>query len=417
MRNSSGNIAQDMERIIRETFRLSQPQHILPPFIHSLNLKKGYGLVAIGKAAVSMAETFLQTASTKPEIALVLTAEKYMPEKIHNGIILMKGEHPYPGPQTFQSSKKILNFLQKTIPETGQIILLLSGGGSSLFEIPRQDVSPGNIQHITRSLMLKGADIHELNTVRKHLSDIKGGRLARHLYPREITALIMSDVMGDPLDFIASGPVTPDTTTAEDARRILKKYDLNFNVIRDDSEKDRMQPFTHVRTRIIANNATLLENCTTLLKKSGIPVINLSFPLAGEASECGQKITDTIKALRQHTSPPFFLAGGGETHVTVKGDGLGGRNMELALWTALSLKNEPFAWTITSAGSDGIDGPTDAAGAILSHHTLQKEDTGIILSFLRNNDSYSFLNKRGFLIKTGYTGINLNDLFVAQILS
>jgi glycerate 2-kinase len=416
MRNNKGNIARELERIILETLKMSHSGNIMPPIIRTLSLQTPYGLIAIGKASVSMADTFLNNVSVEPDVCPVLTSKAYIPKNYHEKIRLFMGEHPYPGNKTGRSSVKILDMLQKRIPGEGLIILLLSGGGSSLFEIPRGKLSVLKIASVTKELMLKGADIYELNTVRKHLSDVKGGGFARHLYPRKIMALIMSDVMGDPLDVIASGPVTPDTSSDDDARRILKKYNLDASIIpKEDTNASSNNTFNHVKTHIIANNNTLLHSCHEYLQQHKIPVYDLPYHLSGEASRCGLKIAKTIDLIRGKTKSPFYLIGGGETHVTVKGNGKGGRNMELVLSTALNLSNTNYSWAITSVGSDGIDGPTDAAGAIMTDRNMQNFDYKKAEKHLINNDSYTFFKEKHSLIKTGYTGINLNDLFIAFI--
>lgn len=413
MRKSSENIARDLENIIHETIKMCQPEKIFPPYLKNICIRPPYGMLSIGKAAVSMAEVFLTQVTTPPDINCVITSNTYIPANTPENLSIYKAEHPYPGKKTVHSSRTVLDKILTEIPENGQVILLLSGGGSSLFEIPQSHLSISDIACLTKELMEQGADIEALNTVRKHLSAVKGGKLAQILYPREILAFIMSDVMGDKLDFIASGPVTPDTTTPSDAKRILSVYGLNPELIREEKDVRAHKEFKHVTSTIISNNQILIDHCVATIRKKGYPCRPLHFPLTGEASECGQTIAQYIKS--QSIEKPVYFVTGGETGVTLRGKGKGGRSMELVLQAALELSETPFNWGLASVGSDGIDGPTDAAGAFITRDMVTFDNQTAGRKALRNNDSYTFFKSMHSLIKTGYTGINLNDLFIAYI--
>lgn len=413
MRKSSENIARDLENIIHETIEMCHPEKIFPPCLKNSCIRPPYGMLSIGKAAVSMAEVFLTQVTSPPDISCVITSGTYIPAYTSENLSIYEADHPYPGKKTVRASRAILDNILTVIPESGQVILLLSGGGSSQFEIPQSHLSIADIARLTKTLMEQGADIEALNTVRKHLSAVKGGKLAQILYPREILAFIMSDVMGDKLDFIASGPVTPDTTTQADARRILSVYGLNPELIREEKDASAHKEFKHVTSTLISNNQTLIDHCVETIRKRGYRCRHLPFSLTGEASECGQIIAQYIKS--QSIKKPVYFMTGGETHVTVRGKGKGGRNMELLLRTALELSDTTFNWGLISVGSDGIDGPTDAAGAFITRDMITNSNQKTGRKALRNNDSYSFFNSMHSLIKTGYTGINLNDLFLAYI--
>lgn len=415
MKNNLENIAQELIRIIRESLYACHPEQKIADTLQKIHTKQPFGLFAFGKSAISMTEAFLKITPVRSEFSLVLSSPQYVPVTYNKEITLFFGNHPYPGKETEQSSHIILNKLIRDIPPEGEIVLLISGGGSSLFEIPEYPYSIEQIAAVTKELMLKGANIYELNTVRKHLSSVKGGKLAGLLYPRRIVALIMSDVMGDNPEFIASGPVSPHHSDAKFLSTILKKYEIDARINKDNSGKTNDHSFEHVETHIILNNHSLRSACESLLEEKTFPVIKLPYSLESEARQCGEKIAGSIISSVKGIKEPFFILTGGECSVTVKGSGKGGRNLELVLGTALRLADCPFRWIIASIGSDGIDGPTDAAGGWLSSDLFNSTDRIRAEKALENNDTYPLFNHIQTLIKTGYTGINLNDLFLAYI--
>lgn len=415
MKNTLGNIAQEHIRIIRESIQICHPVHIMPPIIKEKHYKHPMGLFAFGKSALSMAEAFLNHTPVKPEFCFALTSPLYRPNTIHKDITLFYGDHPFPGKSTLDSSRNILNKLIHDIPAEGEIVLLISGGGSSLFEIPESPYTIEQISSLTKKLMLKGADIFDLNTIRKYLSAVKGGKLAMLLYPRSIFSLIMSDVMGDNPEYIASGPVTPDGVNVKSPFKILKEYDIDIPDLIEHNNRIPNHYFKTVESHIISNNESLLKACENFLNRTGLPVIKLPYTLGGEARQCGKKIAGTIVSSMQHIKGPSFFLAGGECSVTVSGNGKGGRNLELVMGTALELAKFPFRWVATSIGSDGFDGPTDAAGGWLSSDLLNRNNCRKAEMVLENNNTYPFFEKLHSLIKTGYTGINLNDLFLAYI--
>ncbi|BFN37238.1 glycerate kinase [Fidelibacter multiformis] len=413
MRKSNGNIAWDLENIILESIRTCHPEKIFPFWLNDLTIQTPYALLSIGKAAVSMAEVFLRHVLVTPALNCVITSSEYLPEKYSDDLSIYLGEHPYPGEKTERTSREVLDRILTDIPDYGHIVLLLSGGGSALFEIPQAGLSIKDISDVTKNLMKKGADIQTLNTIRKQMSAVKGGKLAQLLYPRKIKAFIMSDVVGDNLDLIASGPVTPDTGTPEKAREILSAYGLDSNIIKKTGQDTINFDFRHVSTTLISNNQTLIEACRKNIEKQGKQCRLLPFPLSGEASDCGKRIAEYIAASVKTT--PVYYIGGGETSVTVRGNGIGGRNMEVTLKTGLELQQTPYTWGVACVGSDGVDGPTAAAGAVMTSQQFTKDMVEEGERALYNNDTYSFFKSHNGLIKTGYTGIHLNDLFVAYV--
>lgn len=288
-------------------------------------------------------------------------------------------------------------------------------------------------QNITRSLLKCGATIQEINTVRKHLSKVKGGLLAKKAYPSTLVSLIVSDVVGDPLDAIASGPTAPDPTTYLDAMNVLKKYDLwgdSPNSVRErlvngcrsmipDTPKSDDESFKKVFNIVLGNNRLACYAAQHTLEEFGLKTLYLTSFLEGEAREAALVLASIIKEIDASDRPirrPAALIAGGETTVTVKGTGKGGRNQEMIL-SLLGKIAGMCGVAVASLGTDGVDGPTDAAGAIVDGRSSSRA-LGMKLTpteFLSNNDSYAFFSKMKDLIFTGPTGTNVNDLFVAVL--
>jgi len=313
--------------------------------------------------------------------------------------------------------------------EDDLVICLISGGGSSLMPLPHEGISLKDKQELTNALLKSGAEITEINAVRKHLSAFKGGWLAKKAYPATILNLVLSDVIGDPLDSIASGPTVPDTSTFSDARKILEKYDLWLKVpvsirkiisegargLLEETPKANDLVFEKVHNLVIGNNRTAILAAIDFLGSKGLNTLILADMLAGEAKEVGKALAKVASEgfVCTDTSRSLGIVAGGETTVTVRGKGLGGRNQELSLSAALNLK-EYKECVIASFSTDGVDGPTDAAGAIIDGSTLKRaRQLGLDpKKYIANNDSYSFFSKLGDLICTGATGTNVNDLSV-----
>jgi glycerate-2-kinase len=296
--------------------------------------------------------------------------------------------------------------------------------------LPREGISLDDKREITSDLLKSGATINEVNTVRKHISDFKGGWLAKKAYPAVILNLILSDVVGDPLDFIASGPTVPDSTTFGDAVRVLKKYNLwaraprSIRKVLSDGEiglipetpKADDRAFKKVHTVVVGNNRSSSLAAVGKFKLAGLNTLLLSATLEGEARHVGVMLASIAREIEVSGNPapkPAGIIAGGETTVTVAGKGLGGRNQEMVLAAATKLK-ELSGVAVASLATDGIDGPTDAAGAIADGKTLIRAmKMGLVAeSFLAQNDSYHFFSKLGDLIFTGPTGTNVNDLSV-----
>ena len=386
-------------------------------------------LVAFGKAAPYMAEGMLQVLGDRIFEGIVL----YLPESPAElkGMICLPASHPLPDERNLYAAQQIF-MLAERMKEKDLLLVLISGGGSAQLCYPYDNVSLQEKRQITNDLLKAGADIIELNTVRKHLSKIKGGRLAEAAYPGTMISLVISDVINDDLSTIASGPTFWDSTTYQDTFQVLKNRGIwestpasikmavhsgLHNRIKDTLKKG--DPIFHkVFNHIIGSNKMALAAAKTSSEEMGFPATILSSTDKGEARVTAKTYIDLLRSLYEgkiSDSLPACLLSGGELTVSVQGKGLGGRNQEFVLASVREIAAEslPFSnWLILSAGTDGIDGPTDAAGAWAEPQTLSKiEALSLdIDEYLNNNDSYSFFKRAGGLIKTGPTHTNVMDI-------
>jgi glycerate-2-kinase len=348
-------------------------------------------------------------------------------------VALNEANHPVPDQAGVKGTSQMLE-IAKQAQISDLVICLISGGGSSLMPLPCEGVSLEDKQSMTSALLKSGAPINEVNIVRKHLSAFKGGWLAKKAYPATILNLVLSDVVGDPLDSIASGPTVPDPSTFSDAQKILEKYGLWLTAptsdrkvlsegaagLLEETPKSEDPAFTNVYNVIIGNNQTASHASAEYLKSEGLKTIHFDDPLEGEASQIGKALANFARKVSVYSfslPKPLGVVAGGETTVTVKGKGLGGRNQELELSAALNLKDAENC-VIASLSTDGVDGPTDAAGAIVDGGTLKRAVAlGLDLEkFLAENDSYTFFSKLGDIIITKPTGTNVNDISVIVVL-
>ena len=329
------------------------------------------------------------------------------------GVRIFEAGHPVPDENSYLATQEVLRMTEK-LTQADTVLFLLSGGGSALFEKPL--VEAETLQEITRKLLAGGADITQINTIRKRLSAVKGGRFAAHCAPAKIEAVILSDVLGDPVDVIASGPAAADPATAEDAKEIASRYGVDgFSQVRQLLEVETPKEVPNVHTQIIGSVRQLCAAAEMEAKKLGYECIFLSDCLNGEASDTGRELAREL--LRYDGSGrKIALLAGGETVVHVKGKGLGGRNQELALAAAQILDGNDHA-ALISVGSDGTDGPTDAAGGYVDGDTVSAlREKGLdIEAFLADNDAYHALGAVDGLIITGPTGTNVNDVTVGLI--
>lgn len=391
-------------------------------------------LVSVGKAAFTMARGAVRALGEDGIVSgIVLTPEGTaggvpLPEHIR----VYEGGHPLPTPGGMEGARAIHAFLSDRV-RAEPVLFLLSGGGSALLALPRDGISLGDLRETTELLLRAGATIHELNTVRKHLEEAKGGGLARAASGVPILALLISDVIGDPLDVIASGPLTPDPTTFSTALEALDRYGLRGKVPPDvlayleegeagghpESPKAGDPCFATVDIQVIGSLSAAAQGAMVAAAAEGYDVHTVDLEMIGEAREVGRRLGELGRSIRGGTAeyrPPVCLIFGGETTVTVTGGGKGGRNQELALGAASAL-HEIGGVLLASMGTDGIDGPTDAAGALVTGSTLRRARAANIdaEAALRENASYSFFQSLDDLILTGPTGTNVMDLQVVLV--
>ena len=398
--------------IVKEAIAAVQPDAAVQRALKGMTFPGRVLLVAAGKAAWQMAKAASDALGSRIEKGVVVTKYGHVMGPIANFDCFEAG-HPVPDENSFKGTQAALD-LVGSLSEKDTVLFLLSGGGSALFEKPL--VEPAELQDITGQLLACGADITEINTSRKRLSQVKGGRFAELVWPARVEAVILSDILGDPLDMIASGPACPDSSTTEDAQRIAKKYDLKLSdAARNLLSLETPKALSNVRSQI---NGSVRELCAAAARTAealGYTPILLTDQLCCQAREAGSFLSSILRTHENDGRALAFIAGG-ETVVKLIGKGLGGRNQELALSAAAGIAGMRGA-AVFSVGSDGTDGPTDAAGGYCDGDTCgELLRRGLVIDeVLQNNDAYHALNKVDGLIMTGPTGTNVNDVAVALL--
>jgi len=413
--------------------KISLKNSILKVNEYSFDLKKFENVYVIGggKASGSMAESLEQILGK--HIANGLVNIPHGSEHKTEIIKFQEASHPTPDKSGVEGTRRMLEIAEQAKKED-LVICLISGGGSSLMPLPRSGITIKDKRKITEALLKCGATINEINTVRKHISDFKGGLLAKKAYPATVLNLILSDVVGDPLDFIASGPTVPDSTTFNEAIKVLKKYGLwdkgvasikrvlsnGKKGIIPETPKANDKAFKKVYNVIIGNNRFATLAAREQLRSARLNTLLLTSTLEGEARHAGVMLASIAREVVLSGNPvpkPAGIIAGGETTVTVTGKGLGGRNQEISLAAALKMGGMDGV-VVASLSTDGVDGPTDAAGAVVDGKTMARAVEMDLNpeEFLAENDSYNFFSKLGDLIFTGPTGTNVNDISVIVIL-
>lgn len=406
------SLRKDAETIIADSIREVQPDSAVIRALKETTLNGKIKLVAAGKAAWQMAKA----------------ASNYLGERLEQGIVITKyghvrGElprircceagHPVPDEGSFDAARKALA-LTENLTKDDTVLFLLSGGGSALFELPL--IPAEALQDVTRQLLACGADIVEINTLRKRLSAVKGGRFAQHCAPAKVFSIILSDILGDPPDMIASGPTCPDSSTCADAMEIVRRYDLS---LREETKQLLMvetpKTLANAQWMITGSVRELCAAAARSCRKLGYEPFFLTDRLCCQAREAGSVMASILRTHAGDGKKLAFLAGG-ETVVRLTGSGKGGRNQELALAAAEGISGLSNA-ALFSVGSDGTDGPTDAAGGFVDGATRQRLlEKGIhIDQVLLNNDAYHALQRTDGLIFTGPTGTNVNDVTVGLV--
>ena len=401
----------DAEAIVRDAIAAVLPDEAVRRALADLTPGPGHLLlVAAGKAAWQMARAALD-ALPRVDGGVVVTKYDHVKGALP-GVACYEAGHPVPDENSFAATRAALELTAGLHPGD-TMLFLLSGGGSALFEQP---LVPGEeLQDITGQLLGCGADIVEMNTVRKRLSAVKGGRFAQHCAPAKVFQVVLSDILGDPLDMIASGPACPDTTTCADAQAVARKYGLTLS---KDAKaclaQETPKTLSNVETRITGSVRALCAAAARACRARGYEPVLLTDHLDCEAREAGRFLADVLRTHAGGGRRLAFLAGG-ETVVHLTGRGLGGRNQELALAAAPGIAGLRAA--VFSVGSDGTDGPTDAAGGYVDGETLAAlDEKGLsVPAVLADNDAYHALQAVGGLLFTGPTGTNVNDVAVALV--
>ena len=405
-------LRKDADRIISESIKAVLPDEAVRRALK--DFKPGSGrtlLVAAGKAAWQMARAAVD-ALGHVDGGVVVTKYEHVKGNVP-GVDCFEAGHPVPDENSFSATQKALELVRGLNPEDS-VLFLLSGGGSALFEKP---LIPGEeLADVTRQLLACGADIVEMNTLRKRLSAVKGGKFAEACAPAKVFSIVLSDILGDPLDMIASGPAYPDSSTREQAKAVVEKYSLKLSpeaaaLLDIETPKALDNVETHINGSVRELCAAAAKVCAEL----GSEPVYLTDMLACEAREAGSFLASILKNHANSGKSLAFIAGG-ETVVHLTGKGLGGRNQELALAAAPGIAGLSGA-AVFSLGSDGTDGPTDAAGGYADGETLAElAASGIDVSrTLRDNDAYHALKAVDGLIVTGPTGTNVNDVAVALL--
>lgn len=400
------------DQIVAASIRAVQPDDAVARALKGVVFPGRVLLVAAGKAAWQMAKAARDCLGDRIDSGVVVTKYGHVMGPLGNFDCREAG-HPVPDENSFSATQAALD-LASNLTEEDTVLFLLSGGGSALFEKPL--VSGEVLQDITGQLLACGADIVEINTIRKRLSAVKGGRFAECCAPAKVFSIVLSDILGDPLDMIASGPAVPDTTTCAQAEAIAKKYALRLTEeAKACLHTETPKQLTNVTTQITGSVRELCAAAAAECKKLGYEPVLLTDQLCCQAKEAGSFLGTVLRTHHGQGKKLAFLAGG-ETVVQLTGHGKGGRNQELALAAAPALEGLSGV-CVFSVGSDGTDGPTDAAGGYVDGQSnAELTAKGLsVFEVLKENDAYHALQSIGGLIVTGPTGTNVNDVAVALV--
>jgi hydroxypyruvate reductase len=413
--------------LLQRALRLDGSRLSVGPADFDLDRIRRLLVLGAGKAGGAMAQVLEEILDDRIAQGLVVVREGYTAQT--RRIRLVEAGHPLPDARGLQAAQAMLE-LARDAQEDDLVVVLISGGGSALAPAPVPWITLAEKQFLTRQLLAAGATINELNAVRKHCSLLKGGQLAKIATPAPVLSLILSDVIGDHLDVIASGPTAPDETTFAEALAVLGRFGLMERVpatvlshleqgVRGEipeTPKAADPVFRRVTNHVIGNNRLVVEAAEAKARALGFNTYLLTCSLQGEAREAARQFADLARQIRssgQPVSPPACVIAGGETTVRLRGKGTGGRCQEFCLAGALSLKETPDV-LVLALGTDGSDGPTDAAGALADGQTVRRgKGMGLDASVcLEDNDSYRFFSALGDLVTTGPTNTNLLDLYL-----
>lgn len=403
----------DADQIIKESIARVLPDEAVAQALKGRDFGTGkIYVVAAGKAAWQMGKAAADILGDRIAAGVVVTKYDHVKAEIP-GLTCYEAGHPVPDENSFRGTQAALDLVSDLKAED-TVLFLLSGGGSALFEKPL--VSGEELADVTRQLLACGADITEMNTIRKRLSMVKGGKFAEICAPAKVFSIVLSDILGDPLDMIASGPAYPDSTTCQEALALVEKYQFRFSdKAMELLNKETPKVLTNVETMITGSVRNLCQAAADSCRKLGYEPVFLTDQLDCEAREAGAFLASIAKSYENTEKSLAFIAGG-ETVVHLTGKGRGGRNQELALSAARGIAGLKDT-AVFSVGSDGTDGPTDAAGGYCDGTTQDRLSArGVdIYQVLKENDAYAALGKADGLIMTGATGTNVNDVAVVLI--
>lgn len=405
-------LRQDARAILNDALKAVLPDEAVRRALEGRRFPGHVILIAAGKAAWQMANAAWDCLGNAVSGGVVITKYNHVKGEIGN-LICCEAGHPVPDENSFTATEKAISAVQG-LTERDTVLFLLSGGGSALFEKPL--ISGEELQNITYQLLACGADIVEMNTIRKRLSAVKGGRFAQICAPAHIFSVVLSDILGDPLDMIASGPVYPDRSTCEQARQIAEKYHLQLSTQAQGLlNRETPKELHHVESVVTGSVRELCAAAADACRNLGYEPVILTDQLHCQAREAGSFLASVAVSHAKDGKRQAFLAGG-ETVVYLTGNGKGGRNQELALAAAEDIAGLDNV-LLLSVGSDGTDGPTDAAGGVVDGDTARKlAAQGIsIHRALEKNDAYYALKQADGLIITGPTGTNVNDVAILLI--
>jgi glycerate 2-kinase len=401
-------------RVLASAFNAVEPGAAVKKYLRENPLPIAQRIFAfgLGKAACAMTAALADESNLTDSLVITKHASPFN----FGPVTVIEGDHPIPGSSSLAAGTVALKFLSQ-LTQDNLLVCLISGGGSALMTAPR--VPLADLQSLTSALLACGARIDEINTLRRHLDGLKGGGLVRSANGARIVSLLLSDVVGDSIEAIASGPTAPDPTTNADTLLIIEKYNLKNKIPASipRSLNETLKPndpiFDGVQNTIIASNEIALRTAQVQAQKEGFQTNIIGTELQGEASIIGREMALQLKESLQILQRPFCLLAGGETTVTLRGSGKGGRNQELALAAVDVLAGLKDVMLISLA-TDGEDGPTDAAGAVVTGESAHRaESLGMsVADYLSRNDAYSFFDALNDLIKTGSSGTNVNDLVI-----
>lgn len=412
-RRNETTLKEDEEAILRAALTAALPDAAVNKALEGVRFNTGrLVLIAVGKAAWQMAYAAHQRLGGQIDGGVVITKYEHAKGAIGNLSICEAG-HPIPDESTFEATERVIEAVS-SLTDQDTVLFLLSGGGSSLLEktlVPKEE-----LYELTRKLLACGADIKEMNTIRKRLSAVKGGRFAQICAPAHVFAIVLSDIIGDPLDMIASGPAYPDTSTSDQALEILRKYDISVSdEIRACLMQETPKCLDNVTTVVTGSVRQLCLSAEAACRRLGYEPVVLTASLSCTARDAGSFLGSIAQFHAEDMRSIAFIAGG-ETVVRLTGNGKGGRNQEIVLAAAEKIAGIRDC-AVFSFGSDGTDGPTDAAGGWCDGDTigvLQQKEINVDKVLMRN-DSYYALEQCGGLIITGPTGTNVNDLSIVLI--